>query len=147
MENQNRELAEHVFQLTFEMTSILTKVAAEHDFSLTQLRLLGVLRDRSLKMGEVANYLGLDKSSITGIITRSEKCGLVVRTPAPDDKRALIVSLTEKGQALDNEIMSQLLAIEAKYEVHLTVTERERLHLLLHKFMNGNVDQNDLGRR
>ena len=33
-------------------------LAADHDLSLTQLRVLGILRDRRLKMSELASYLG-----------------------------------------------------------------------------------------
>lgn len=50
-------------QLSFVVQLTLTKVAGAHDLSLTQLRLLGILVDRTLAMAELASYLGLDRST------------------------------------------------------------------------------------
>ena len=41
---------------------LLERRAAEHDLSLIQTRLPGVLRDRTPTMNELARFLGLDKS-------------------------------------------------------------------------------------
>jgi len=38
---------------------VLNRIGTEHDLSLTQLRVLGILRDRRVKMSELAGYLGL----------------------------------------------------------------------------------------
>jgi DNA-binding MarR family transcriptional regulator len=49
---------------------------------------------------EVAGFLNLNSSTVTGIIGRLEKKGLVSRLKAKDDKRIILISLTENGTKL-----------------------------------------------
>jgi MarR family transcriptional regulator, lower aerobic nicotinate degradation pathway regulator len=87
-------------QLSFVVQEILERLAAEHDISIAQTRLLGVLRDREPTMNELAKLLGLEKSSVTGLVDRAERRGLLVRVPSSADGRAVLVSLTDDGRAL-----------------------------------------------
>ena len=87
-------------QLSFLVQGVLARMASEHDLSLIQVRLLGILRDRRPGMLELARLLGLDKSSMTGLVGRAEKRGLVRRSPSPHDGRAVLVSLTPLGHRL-----------------------------------------------
>ncbi len=52
-------------------------------FSLTRVRLIGILRDREPGMLELAQHINLEKSSASGLIDRAERRGLVARTPGP----------------------------------------------------------------
>ncbi|GIF20714.1 DNA-binding MarR family transcriptional regulator [Actinoplanes tereljensis] len=87
-------------QLSFLIQGALERRAAEHDLSLIQTRLLGVLRDRRPTMQELAKLLGLDKSSVTGLIDRAERRGLVTRVPSPTDRRSSLVVLTDRAREL-----------------------------------------------
>ncbi|HWC82734.1 MAG TPA: MarR family transcriptional regulator [Pseudonocardiaceae bacterium] len=87
-------------QLSFLVQHELGQIAAAHGLSIIQLRLLGVLRDRTPGMQELARHLGLDKSSMTGLVDRAERRGLVHRIPAPHDGRVIQVSMTELGHEL-----------------------------------------------
>jgi MarR family transcriptional regulator, lower aerobic nicotinate degradation pathway regulator len=87
-------------QLSFVIQGMLERRAAEHDLSIAQTRLLGVLRDRKPTMNELARLLELDKSSTTGLVDRAERRGLVARVPSTTDRRAVLVSLTDSGRSL-----------------------------------------------
>jgi MarR family transcriptional regulator, lower aerobic nicotinate degradation pathway regulator len=87
-------------QLSFVVMGLLERRAADHDLSLAATRLLGVLRDREPTMNELARLLGLDKSSVTGLVERAERRGLVERVPSPADRRAVLVRLTGDGRTL-----------------------------------------------
>src|ERR1700749_1978861 len=87
-------------QLAFLITGMLERRAAERDLSIAATRLLGVLRDREPTMQELARLLDLDKSSVTGLVDRAERRGLVARAPSPADRRAVLVRLTEEGRSL-----------------------------------------------
>jgi DNA-binding MarR family transcriptional regulator len=89
-------------QLSFEIQAIIERRAAEHDLPAAQARLLGVLRDRKPTMNELAKLLGLDKSSASGLVDRAERRGLVTRLPSADDKRSVLVALTDEGRVLVN---------------------------------------------
>jgi MarR family transcriptional regulator, lower aerobic nicotinate degradation pathway regulator len=98
--HQQLSPADGLAQLSFLVQGILERRAREHDLSVIQIRLLGVLRDRMPTMNELARLLGLDKSSVTGLVDRAERRGLVVRVPSTADRRAVLVSLTEHGRSL-----------------------------------------------
>jgi len=93
-------IVDGLVQLSFLVQGVLGQVAGEHGLSIVQLRLLGVLRDRTPGMLELARHLGLDKSSMTGLVDRAERRGLVRRATDPHDGRAVQVSLTSEGQRL-----------------------------------------------
>jgi DNA-binding MarR family transcriptional regulator len=91
-------------QLSFLIQGALERRAAEHDLSLIQTRLLGVLRDRRPTMQELAKHLGLDKSSVTGLVDRAERRGLVARVPSPTDRCSSLVELTEPARELASQV-------------------------------------------
>src|SRR5262245_44828941 len=85
-------------QTAFTVMAHLNQVAAAHDLSLTQVRVLGILRDREARLGELAAYLGLERSSVSGLVDRAVRRGLVRRETSADDGRAVRLSLTEAGR-------------------------------------------------
>jgi DNA-binding MarR family transcriptional regulator len=91
-------------QLSFVVQGMLARRATTHDLSMIQTRLLGVLRDREPTMQELARLLELDKSSVTGLVDRAERRGLVRRVPALDDRRAVRVNLTAPGRRIVRDV-------------------------------------------
>jgi DNA-binding MarR family transcriptional regulator len=91
-------------QLSFAVQLVLTRAAADHDLSVTQLRLLGILRDRTPTMAEIADYLELDRSSVSGLVDRAEARELVSRRTADHDARVTLVELTPRGLSLGARI-------------------------------------------
>src|SRR4051795_9293586 len=102
------ELVDAVVQLSFAVQGVLGRVAAAHDLSITQLRLLAILRDRDPGMLELARHLGLSKSSVTGLIDRAERRGLVTRSATPADGRGVRVALGPHGRRLTEELEEQV---------------------------------------
>jgi DNA-binding MarR family transcriptional regulator len=130
-----RDLVEALGAVAFSVMGVLTKLAAEHDLSLTQLRMLGLLRDRKLTISELAHALGLDRSSVSGLVDRTEKRGLVHRDPNPADARSVLVTVSPTGAeavAFGAGEMARMLSslIDA-----LTAAEAERLTVLLERMV------------
>ena len=98
------------FVACFAVHDVLTAVAAEHGLSLTQLRLLGVLRDRTPNMATIAEHLGLDRSSVSGLIDRAELRGLVARTASTEDGRVTMVHITAAGLDLGRKLADAVTA-------------------------------------
>jgi len=48
-------------------------------------------------IGEIADRLGLESSTITPLVKRLESAGLLARARNPDDERQVLVSLTTRG--------------------------------------------------
>jgi MarR family transcriptional regulator, lower aerobic nicotinate degradation pathway regulator len=97
-------------QLSFAVQLLLTRVAAEHDLSVTQLRLLGILRDRTPTMAAIADFLELDRSSVSGLIDRAERRGLVARRTSGQDARVTLVEATADGFAVGRLISASVNA-------------------------------------
>jgi MarR family transcriptional regulator, lower aerobic nicotinate degradation pathway regulator len=116
-----------VAQLSFAVQTLLGDIAAAHELSITQLRLLGILRDREPAMLDLAHHLNLEKSSVTGLIDRAERRGLVERTTAPHDGRAIHVRLTAEGRRLAAELTAQ--ASEALSGLLDAIPARDRARL------------------
>jgi DNA-binding MarR family transcriptional regulator len=134
-ETPDVQLAEVVGRLAFETMAILTRLAGDHDLSLTQLRVMGILRDRRLKMAELADYLGLEKSTMTGLVARAETRGLMARSPNPDDRRAVDVTLTETGAALVDAHFGDFVAALDPLVSRLDAADRTDLNRIVHRML------------
>jgi MarR family transcriptional regulator, lower aerobic nicotinate degradation pathway regulator len=122
-------------QTAFAVTAVLTRVAAAHDLSLSQLRLLGVLRDRTPTMAELADLLGLDRSTVTGLIDRAAARGLVRRAPNDQDQRSFRVASTADGQALAARGAAEVADLLTPMTARLPAAERRRLAQLLARML------------
>src|ERR1700722_9274658 len=80
-------LVDALAQLTFAVQGTLGRIAAANGLSIVQTRLLGILRDRRPTIKELAAFLQLDKSSVTGLVDRAQERGLVQRTASALDRR------------------------------------------------------------
>jgi DNA-binding MarR family transcriptional regulator len=127
------DLMDSLVQASFAVMAQLSQAAAAHDLSLTQLRALGILRDRHLKMAELATFLGLDRSSVSGLIDRAARRGLVRRDTSSDDGRAVRVSLTPAGQHLAREMIDEIGSIIIPMISELSTADQKRLRGLLNR--------------
>jgi DNA-binding MarR family transcriptional regulator len=91
-------LVDALVQAAFMRMAVLSKIGADNDLSLTQLRVLAILRDRRVRMARLAGYLGLGKSTMSGLVDRAGKRGLVQRAPDAPDGRAVEVFLSREGE-------------------------------------------------
>ena len=119
-------LVDGLFQLSFLLHNTLARISSEHDLSIIQVRLLGILRDREPAMFELAQHLELEKSSLSGLVDRAEARGLVERIPSPDDRRAAHVRVTAQGRKL-SRVIEQEVNVEVEQLVTvLSRSERDR---------------------
>ena len=130
------ELRDALAQVSFTLMAVLTEVAGEHDLSLTQLRVLGILRDREPTMAELATFTGLERSTISGLIDRAAHRGLVAKIADPRDGRSVRVTLTESAAELAREIAAAVGDRITPLTGTLSSAEQKRLTALLTKALN-----------
>lgn len=118
---------------SFTVIALASRLAAEHDLSLTQLRVIGILRDRAPRMAELAAFLGLERSSASGLIERAVRRGLVQRQASSDDGRAVHISLTRDGERLAAELTEESNAVLAPMIGRLAPDEQQHLDTLLRR--------------
>jgi DNA-binding MarR family transcriptional regulator len=131
------ELRDGLVQTSFAVMAVLNRVGARHDLSLTQVRLLGVLRDRTPKMAELAHFLGLDKSTVSGLVDRAEKRGLVERLRSvAEDGRSVRVALSARGQHLAATVGDEVARELSPLTESLSAADRRRMSELLTRIVD-----------
>src|ERR1700753_2836890 len=121
------DLRDNLVQVSFAVTATLSRVAAEQDLSLTQLRVLGILRDREPTMAELAGYLGLERSAVGGLSDLAVERGLVRKTTDAADGRSVRVSLTTDARRVEKRVIGQIGELMAPLTDRLSNVEQQRL--------------------
>jgi len=130
-----QELVDALVMTSFATMAVLNRIAAGHDLSLTQLRVLAILRDRRVKMSELTNFLGLDKSTVSGLVDRAEKRGLLQRAPNPHDGRGVDVFLAPSGMRLAERGVAEVAQSLSPMTSAITPSEGRRLATLLERML------------
>jgi MarR family transcriptional regulator, 2-MHQ and catechol-resistance regulon repressor len=109
--------AEALYEAVSELVRVYQSLDRDriccHDISVTQCYALEALARRGgLTLNELAGHLYLDKSTASRVIDALERKGYVERSPHPRDGRAVLLVVTEAGQALYRTIRVDLLAEE-----------------------------------
>ena len=125
--DETPNLVDALAQLSFVILNTLTEIAGEYELSIVQIRLLGVLRDREPNMNTLGRHLGLDKSSISGLVDRAQRRGLVIRTPSETDGRSFRVSITENGRQIAEKVSTSYAERIATLTETLTPQDRQIL--------------------
>jgi DNA-binding MarR family transcriptional regulator len=86
-------------------------------------------------MQELSRLLKLDKSSVTGLIDRAEKRGLVRRTPSIDDRRAIRVQMTLSGRQIVNDVVDAFQTDISSATECLSSVDKKRLSSLATKMV------------
>jgi DNA-binding MarR family transcriptional regulator len=67
-----------------------------------------------LRLTELAERLGVTKQAALKVVDEMEAHGLVERTPAPDDRRAKVLRLTARGEAVRRRALEASERMEAE---------------------------------
>lgn len=87
-----------------------------------------------LRLNELNDHVLLSQSSLSRLVERLEKRGLVVRMAAPNDGRGVLLKLTDEGAALQKEIgREHVRDISSLVGPALTAAEQKELQRLTEK--------------
>ncbi len=101
--------------ICFKLNKVRRKIHRYYEsklapFNITpvQFYVLSALWDKDeLKFKDLAHRLDMDGATLTGILDRMEKRGFIEKKADPDDRRSVLVSLTDKSK----EIRPQMIDI------------------------------------
>ncbi|GHO98443.1 hypothetical protein KSF_084910 [Reticulibacter mediterranei] len=96
-----------------------------------EMLLLSLRSEDGMTQSQLASRNCLDLSTITKVVQRMERAGLVQRRADSDDARISRVYLTEQGRALCEPAWQMWLDLEQQLTEGLTEAERVLLHRLL----------------
>jgi len=90
----------------------------------------------------IGRYTGMDKSSLTRMVDDLERKGLVFRKTDPEDRRKVLVSLTEKGLECynySNQILDELLKLVDEKDIEDYVQSLEMMVRILRKAVSQQI--------
>jgi DNA-binding MarR family transcriptional regulator len=97
-----------------------------------QARALGVLtRYGPMRLGALSEYLRIAPRSATEVVDALEEDRLVERRPDPDDRRATLVALTDRGEGVAAGIKAARAAEAEEFFARLDEADRASLARIL----------------
>ncbi len=134
-------VVETIIYLTTESRRLSRERCAEYGVTATQVTVLKLLYEiGGLSLSKLSTEIRAHNSTVTGIVDRMERDGLVERAQSPDDRRVWVIDLTARGRdlarkidvgpwetlrtaldALSREERDQLIAILSKLCAHVAV--------------------------
>lgn len=118
-------------ELVSQYTPYLKKIGITY----TQYIVMMVLWEHgSVSSRELADKVHLDYGTLTPVLKKLESIGYLTRTRDPEDERLLIVSVTDKGDAVKDEALKIPSCIASC--VGLNEEEFKMLYILAYKALN-----------
>jgi DNA-binding MarR family transcriptional regulator len=104
------------------------------NLSLSHMRTLQLLMpDRVLPLKDLAEHLQMTPPSVTAITRRLVQTGLARRTTHPDDSRVVLLSLTDAGRDLHEQVTQEHIDRMARLLQGLSDEEQEQFLDLLER--------------
>lgn len=82
-------------------------------------------------VGELVRVFGLKQSTLTSMLDRLERAGLVRREVNPEDRRSFLVHLTDAGRGLTGRLNRLLASLEREIREHVGAREVEGFHAVM----------------
>ncbi len=106
----------------------------EIDLTYTQYIAMMVLWEKkTANLKTLGESLYLDSGTLTPLLKKLEKQGLITRKRSSDDERNLVVTITEKGEALKEKAVT--IPQRLGECIKMSPSETQTLYLLLHKLL------------
>ncbi len=139
MEQLEHDLVHRLMQAIFPMKRLPERLHSPGELSHSETMLLFVLyhhrreRPEGLKVSQLSRRLRVASPSATQVITRLEAGGYLVRSLDPSDRRAVLVTLTEKGLSVVRSMMDESERRFGELVGHLGQEDTETLIRLLNR--------------
>jgi DNA-binding MarR family transcriptional regulator len=98
---------------------------------------------RGIDQRTLARTIGLDTSTVAGVVDRLEARGLMQRNASPDDRRVRLLTATAEGVALLADVVPGMLRAQERMLSPLPKSERKQFMRMLDVLVSSN---NELSR-
>jgi DNA-binding MarR family transcriptional regulator len=117
----------------------LGEVLIQNGLNMSEYKLLIHLRNQGppyrLSPSRLAQRQQTSSGAMTNRLDRLERSGLVRRSPDPDDRRGVLVALTDEGNQLLDKAVKEQAKREGELLDALDAGEKEQLNALLRKLL------------
>jgi DNA-binding MarR family transcriptional regulator len=109
------------------------KQISELELTLPQAQVLRVLRRGAMPTGQLASELRISAPAITQLTDRLIRKGLIERRATADDRRCVIVALSERGANLVNQFRKRRRDVFSRALADLSEADRKQVIEVLRK--------------
>lgn len=128
------QVLEAILYLYTESRRITKELARRADLTGPQLTVVKLLEQiGDLSLSELSEKIRAQNSTVTGIIDRMEREGLVTRERSKEDRRVVYIKLTAKGRELAREIPVEPMEIFRSALESLSASEMRDLMRIMTK--------------
>ena len=99
---QQLDLVAGLIRSAAMIQDVCATASAEQNLTPQQAQLMCVVGDDPLSMVQLGAHLRIGKSSMTGLVHRAERAGLIERRPDPLDGRSTLIALTPEGRRIND---------------------------------------------
>lgn len=118
-----------LLELTVLLDADMASGLAEHDLTPARAHVVWELRGRGPSTQRtIADAVGVTPRNVTGLVDGLVETGFVTREPHPSDRRALLVTLTEKGLRVTERLSRENDAFAEQLFGGMAPERREALH-------------------
>ena len=104
METKGGYLISRIKQVGGRLFDRMLSEADVDAFNGAQGRILYILWQKDgLTISQISAQTSLANTTLTSMLDRMEQSGLIVRSPSPTDRRALLIHLTDKAKSLQQD--------------------------------------------
>lgn len=116
------------------VTREIEKELAPIGITSAQFRVVvGIAHERASTLSEFARFLDVDSGAMKRLLDRVEEKGWIRRKPCPNDRRTVILELTDKGRAIYPRIMEGVTRVHQRMLDGLSPVEETQLQYFLQK--------------
>ena len=142
MPKNNSKLIEEIFTLSRIFKENLSFSKETFHLTLLQLQaLIFIKQTKKTQMGDIAKKFGIEMPSATAIVDNLVKENLILRSDNPDDRRAVIISLSAKGKKMLTDAIHEREKKMEKMLSFLSIKDKKDL-LRVTKKINTELSKN-----
>lgn len=134
-------IVERLYRLGRHLERTHEETLERFGISWGEFRVLGVLRYEGspyrASPGKLSSICELSSGGMTARLDKMERAGLVQRQPDPNDRRGVLVELTDTGSRLWQEAVAAQAEREQAFAAALTQAEQHELNDLLRRLSFG----------
>jgi DNA-binding MarR family transcriptional regulator len=110
------------------LSSVATALVAEEltgtPLSVDEFALYGLVSDLGpVTATQLSQWTGMSPTTISAMLRRCQARGELARTPNADDRRSILVELTERGRAVYEAALPALAMAQQRFAEHLDLPE------------------------
>jgi MarR family transcriptional regulator, lower aerobic nicotinate degradation pathway regulator len=129
----------HIRRLHQIAVAVFLEETAPHGVTPVQYGVLHVVGESpGIDQRTLARAVGIDTSTIAGVVDRLQARGLMLRHPSPADRRVRMLKLTGEGRALLRAVVPSMLRSQQRMLEPLPPAERAAFMRMLRMLVTAN---------